>query len=61
MAERARPELARAVHPADDAAGGELRGDTIEQRRSRRALDGMAVFASARASSSASTGGPQNG
>jgi hypothetical protein len=33
VAEGARAELARAVHPSDDAAGGELVGDPFDQRR----------------------------
>src|SRR5438067_1377661 len=32
MAERPRPELRRAVHPADDAAGRELGGDSLDER-----------------------------
>ena len=37
MAERARAELAGAVHPADDAAGGEIVGDPLDERARRRA------------------------
>ena len=45
MAERARAELGGAVHPADDAAGGELVGDPFDQRRVVELFDGLAVLA----------------
>ena len=38
MAERARAELGGAIHPADDAAGGELVRDPFDERCHRRAL-----------------------
>src|SRR5438552_2663531 len=45
MTERARPEFARALHPADDATGGELVGDAIDERGLVECVDGLAVFA----------------
>ena len=45
MTERARPEFARALHPADDATGGELVGDAIDERRLVECFDGLAIFA----------------
>ena len=51
MAERPRAELGRAVHPADDAAGGELVGDPLDQRRLVELFDRLAVLAPPRASS----------
>ena len=45
MAERARAELAGAVHPADDAAGCEILGDALDQRCFVDLLDELTVLA----------------
>ena len=62
MPERARPELAPAVHPADDAAARELLRDPVEQRAIvRRAARRRSPSSRAsRSSSSGSTAQPQN-
>ena len=44
MAEGARPELGRAVHPADDTSRRELAGDEIEQRRLVELLDALSIL-----------------
>jgi hypothetical protein len=44
MAERSRTEFARAVHPSNDAACGEVVGDALDERRLVEILDGLAVL-----------------
>ena len=46
MAERARTELARAIHPTDDAAGGEKIDRPLHERRVVELFDELIVFAS---------------
>ena len=46
MAEGTRTELRRAIHPADDAAGGELGGDVFEQISVDELIDDLAILAS---------------
>ena len=45
MAERPRAELGGAIHPADDAAGGELVRDPFDQRRVVELFDDLVVLA----------------
>ena len=45
MAERARAELGGALHPADDAAGGELVRDPFDERRVVELFDHLVVLA----------------
>src|SRR5207249_2936698 len=45
VAERARTEFARAIHPADDPAGGKVGGDALDEPRLVDVLDGLAVLA----------------
>ena len=62
MSQRARAELARAVHPPDDAAVGELVGDAFDERRRRRARRRAGRPRAPRAPGRRrSTTGPQNG
>jgi len=51
MPERARAELARAFHQADDAPGRELVGDALEERRVGELLHVWLSSAAAAASS----------
>ncbi len=44
MAERARAEFARAVHPADNPSSGEIVGDALDQRRLVELLHVLAVL-----------------
>ena len=61
MAERARTELAGALHPADDAPGGEIVGDPLDQRGLLEFLDDLTVLARGPRQLAGSTAGPQNG
>ena len=45
MAERARPELGGAVHPADDTAGDQLVRDPLDQRTLVELFDVLAILA----------------
>ena len=44
MAQRARPVLAGAVHPADDAVGGEIGRDPLDERAVVELVDMLIVF-----------------
>ena len=61
VAERTRPELESAVHPADDAAGGEIVGDPIDQIRVVQFSKDWRSSRASCASADPSTAGPQNG
>ena len=43
--ERARTELGRAIHPSDDAAGGEIVGDALDERGVVELVDVLTVLA----------------